>query len=229
MARSHGKVLAKVWQDPDWTSLPPRAQWLYMLLLSQPKLSLIGCLDYMPGRWARLAGGITADYIEDIIADLEDADYVVVDRDTDELLIRTFVRHDGIENGNVNLRKGMWGAWKAVQSTTLRKVSVDNMPDGLWTDCDDDEAQQMRRSEPMERASERALQRTSEQASEPSLIPNPSSTIPHTPTHGRPDERHSTQPNPSSRLPLVADLGLPKLTPDELNRYEFHVVEGGAA
>lgn len=189
MARSHGKVLAKAWQDEDWTALAPKHQWLYMLLLSQPKLTLIGCLDYMPHRWARLAAGVTVEYIEAIVADLEACDKVVVDRATDELLIRTFVRHDGIEKGNVNLRKGMWGAWRAMQSATLRKVAVDNLPDSLWTDTEDEEAEQMRRSEPMERASERALRQALERASEPSLIPNPSYSSLHTPSVARPDDR----------------------------------------
>ena len=206
MARSHGKVLAKVWQDDDWTSLPPRSQWLYMLLLSQPKLSLIGCLDYMPGRWTRLAEGVSVDYVECIVEHLEDTDYVIVDRDTDELLIRTFVRHDGIENGNVNLRKGMWGAWKAMQSAVLRKVAVDNMPASLLDDNAPQEAVEMSCSEPMERASERALQRSSEpsseQAPEPSLDLPPSSTSLHTPAAGRPDERYVVfDAPPPERIP----------------------------
>lgn len=206
MARSHGKILAKVWQDPDWTSLPPRAQWLYMLLLSQPKLSLVGCLDYMPGRWTRLAEGVSVDYVEDIVEHLEQTDYVVVDHDTDELLIRTFVRHDGIENGNVNLRKGMWGAWKAMQSADLRKVAVDNMPESLLDEHAPHEALEMSCSTPMERASERALRRTSEQSSEqtsePSLDLPPSSTSLHTPAAGRPDERYVIlDPPPTERIP----------------------------
>jgi hypothetical protein len=163
MARSHGKILASAWSDPDWTSLAPKHQWMYWTLLGQPKLTLVGVMDYMPTRWARGCAGTSVERIVGLIADLERRDYVVVDHDTGELLIRTFVRHDGIEQANVNLKKGMWSAWSAVASLTLRKVAVDNMPDGLWADDLKVPAEAVRmRSEP-------PLERASEQASEPPI------------------------------------------------------------
>ena len=35
---------------------------------------------------------------------------------------------------NINLLKGLWSAWSALESTDLRTVSVENMPEHLWTD-----------------------------------------------------------------------------------------------
>lgn len=188
MARSHGKILGSVWQDADWCALKPRDQWAYMLLVSQPKLSLVGCLDYMPNRWSAMAAGVTVAYFDEAVEALEDRDYVVTDHQTSELLVRTFVRHDGIANGNVNLRKGLWSAWTAVQSAVLRKVAVDNMPEGLFDELAPAEAQQMRRSEPMKRASERVLRQPSKRASEPTCILPSSSTCLLTPSVARPDD-----------------------------------------
>lgn len=49
MARSHGKILVGVWIDPDFVDLTPMEQWAYFMLLSQPKLNLVGCIDRETG------------------------------------------------------------------------------------------------------------------------------------------------------------------------------------
>ncbi len=59
---------------------------------------------------------------------LEAARFIAVDWDTDEAVIRTFVRHDGVLQ-NQNLGKGMWSAWIAVESPHLRRVVLDNLPE----------------------------------------------------------------------------------------------------
>lgn len=133
MARTHGKVLAEIWRNPDFTGMTIHAQWLYMLLLSQPKLSLAGCIDRMPARWARLAPGATAADIEAWLDELASAEFVVIDHDTDEVLIRSFTRHD-VSTTNRNLRKGVWSAWAAIQSEHLRHVAAHNMPAQLVGD-----------------------------------------------------------------------------------------------
>lgn len=135
MARTYGKLLAAVWIDPDWCRLLRDEQWLFALLLSQPKLSLVGALDYRPARWAALSGDATLSAVEEALDGLEEARFVAVDRDTEEILIRSFTRHDGIPTGNPKLVKGLWGAWTEVASERLRKVAVDNMPEALFTDA----------------------------------------------------------------------------------------------
>lgn len=163
MARSHAKILCKVWQDPEWCALKPREQWAFTLLLSQPRLNLVGVLDYMPARWVAYGDGLTVEYIELCIAALEQARYVLVDPVTQELLIRTFTRHDGIPIANERLRKGLWGAYEQVGSATLRKVAVDNMPDSFFDFDVPDEAEHFRRSEPMEWVIERPMEQAQEQ------------------------------------------------------------------
>lgn len=179
MARTFGKLLSSVWLDPDWLTLTRDEQWLYQALLSQPGLSLVGALDYRPRRLAMLNEATTATDIEVFVAGLEDRNYVAVDYDTEELLIRTFTRHDGIAAANKNLRKGMWKAWTEVASPRLRHVAVVNMPPELFAEDEDvpapDAAVLLRRSPLQERASEPSFgppfDRSFQQATE-SLGPN---------------------------------------------------------
>jgi hypothetical protein len=189
MARNHGRILASVWVDPDWVALPPRQQWLYMLLLSQPRLSLVGTIDYRPAKWARLAEGVDTATVEAAAAGLEAARYVLIDRDTEELLVRTFVRHDGVGRGNANLRKGMWAHWMDVASEALREAVIVNMPAELWDDHAPDAAYRLRRSlqsePPFERPSEPPFRPSMEQAPEPSLPPEDLSPT----AMSRPDHR----------------------------------------
>jgi hypothetical protein len=166
MARTYGKLLAAAWIDPDWCGLTPLEQWLYALLLSQPKLSLVGVLDYKPGRWATLARGADTTLIDDTLAGLEDARFVVVDYDTDELLLRSFTRHDGIPATNERLVKGLWQAWTSTASAVLRKVVVDNMPEVLLGGDAPDAARHLRCSTPLRLPLERAIQRPIEWAHE---------------------------------------------------------------
>lgn len=128
MARSEARVLVSIWSDPDWLALTSTAQRAYLLLLSQPKLSLAGCLDWMPQRWERLCvdGGDVRAGIDELVG----ARFVVVDGD--ELVLRTFAVHDLRRCRNWKLVKGMWGAWSAIGSPVLRKVVVDHLPGHLW-------------------------------------------------------------------------------------------------
>lgn len=67
-----------------------------MFLLSQANLSHAGLLPLTVKRWAKAAGEYTVAELEEDLARLEDEDYIVIDRDTEELLVRTLVRNDGV-------------------------------------------------------------------------------------------------------------------------------------
>lgn len=151
MARSHGKILVDIWIDPDFLALDLAAQWAYMMLLSQPKLSLVGSIDYEPHRWAQLANGLTERRLEGALSRLEAAGFVCIDRTTREVLVRSMTRHDGLRTNNPKLLKGLWGQWKGIASAGLRKVAVDNMPETLFgTDDTPPAAEHLRRSERMD-------------------------------------------------------------------------------
>lgn len=133
MSRSHGKLKAEVWGDDDWCGLSMGAQWCYSMLLSQGKLSLAGALDLMPKRWASYSADMDADTLLELLDELVAAGKIVIDDRTDELVIRSFARHD-INPGqfNTNLVKGFWSAWRAITSPMLRRVVVVNLPDHIW-------------------------------------------------------------------------------------------------
>jgi hypothetical protein len=133
MARSMARIHIAIWTDPDWLALTPLSQWFYWALLSQGKVSLAGCLDLMPTRWATFARGVTVDDIEAALAELDAHRFIVIDHDTAELVIRTFTQHD-VQSSRVtrNTVKGLWTAWLGIMSPTLRKVVVDHIPEDLW-------------------------------------------------------------------------------------------------
>lgn len=97
MARDHARFQTSIWKtDPDWPKLDQSAQHVYMMLTSHPDVSYCGVIDYLPGRWIELADGLTEPKIKASIRKLERFRYLVIDRKTHELLIRSFIRHDKI-------------------------------------------------------------------------------------------------------------------------------------
>lgn len=96
MARGHGRILTSAWEDDDFLDLDEREQRLYLFFISQPNLNHAGLLDLTLRRWARKARGLTVAELEKRIGRLEESNFVVVDDDTEELLIRSFIRNDGV-------------------------------------------------------------------------------------------------------------------------------------
>lgn len=132
MARTQARIGAAIWTDPDWCNLTGSAQRAYLLLLTQPKLTLAGCLDWHPKRWDRLSADGAEQPITDALEELIDHRFVVAH--DDELVVRSFVRNDLCAGSlNRNMVKGFWGAWSAIASPLLRKVVVDETPDAVWS------------------------------------------------------------------------------------------------
>lgn len=96
MARNHARIYATIWADPDFLALTADAQRLYMLLLSQPNLSHCGLLPLTVKRWAQKAADTHPSRIEAGLDELADKRFVVLDYDTEELLIRSFIRGDEV-------------------------------------------------------------------------------------------------------------------------------------
>lgn len=119
MAREHARVATSIWSDPDWRTLTVAAQHLYLMLLSQPNTTQCGSLPYTPRRWAQMAADHTAADVDAALAELAAARFVIVDEETDEALIRTFVRNDGVLT-QPNVAKNAVGAAEAILSPTLR-------------------------------------------------------------------------------------------------------------
>ncbi|RXS78890.1 hypothetical protein EST92_19860, partial [Streptomyces sp. TM32] len=96
MARGHGRILTSIWDDADFLAMDEREQRLYLFLISQPNLNHAGLLDLTLRRWSRKARGLTSAELEKLLQALEAARFIVMDDETEELLIRSFVRNDGV-------------------------------------------------------------------------------------------------------------------------------------
>lgn len=119
MARDHARIQTARQRDLDWRALTVDAQWTYDQVIESESLSYVGVLDYFPGRIAALAKGMTPRRVEAAVKVLEDARYVILDRDTQELLARTYVRHDGVL-ARVNMGKAMGRSLAKVVSVHVR-------------------------------------------------------------------------------------------------------------
>ena len=130
MPRTHGRVFATIWNDADFLALPEGPQRLYLFLLSQPDLSHAGLVPMRERRWAKKVKGGTVAKIGEHLATLEAARFVVADEDTEEVLIRTFVRNDGVyKQPKVMLR--MREDARQIESPRLRaafRAELDRLP-----------------------------------------------------------------------------------------------------
>lgn len=126
MAREKGALNVTVWQDNDWRALPFPAQHLYLLMWTHPELSYCGVVDYRPGRLAALSGWLSADLVELSAQCLEARHFVVVDRDSEEALIRSWLRWDGVMK-QPRLPVSMAKAYASTASNRIRGVVVNEL------------------------------------------------------------------------------------------------------
>jgi hypothetical protein len=96
MARSEARIYTELWEDDDFLALAPGPQRMFLFLLSQHDLSHDGVLALRERRWSKGARGLTAGEVSADLEALEEARFIVVDEDTEELLIRSFIRRDKV-------------------------------------------------------------------------------------------------------------------------------------
>ena len=123
MARQYAQIQVAIWSDEDFKALDPDLQHAFFVLISQPRMNLCGVIDYIQSRIAGCVKKWTVDDVESLVKGLESEKYVVVDRDTQELLVRTFIRNDGLLK-MPNVAQGMASDYGEVMSDRLRK-SID--------------------------------------------------------------------------------------------------------
>jgi hypothetical protein len=126
VARDHARIRLDIWEDDDWRDLTHDGQWLYMFLLSSPALSFAGVGDWRPARISGAARGLSAARVEAFAVELEVEQFILVDRDTEEVLIRSWVKHDGLMK-SPNMAVAFAKAHAAVASRVLRAVIVDQL------------------------------------------------------------------------------------------------------
>lgn len=154
MARNYGKIKVEVWEPgSDYRQLSLEAQWAYQMLISQESVSMVGSLLYTPRKWAKLAAGLDTGRVEAIIGQLEQAWYVIVDHDTGELLVRSFIKHD--EGWRLpNLLTGARLAFRALESEAIRDYLARRHPWLVDSSLGKDDIDAYERDQP---ASERTI------------------------------------------------------------------------
>lgn len=117
----YAKLYKKVWGDSDFKALTARQQLQYMKLVSQSDISLAGVLTLAPTRWATQTHDLTVEDIEQAICDLEAAKFIVCDRETQEVLVRSYIRNDGLWKSTKTM-KAIKAAIERVLSDKLKGV-----------------------------------------------------------------------------------------------------------
>lgn len=131
--RREARIFTSIWNDEAFLALSPREQRMYFFLLSQRDLSFCGVLSLRMRRWARSARDLTAAQVEEDLEGLAQPfrqglaegsseesgrPLVVVDEDTEEVFVRSLIRHDGIWK-IPNLLKSAREAATLVESPTI--------------------------------------------------------------------------------------------------------------
>jgi hypothetical protein len=126
VARSYGRVFAAIWDDGEFRPLSRSAKCMYLFLLSQADMEHSGVIGLRVRRWARELGESDP---SQVVADLKELDacrYVVVDEDTEELLVRSLIRCDEIWK-QPNVFKAAATSGLAAKSRAVKAVLYEEM------------------------------------------------------------------------------------------------------
>lgn len=196
MTREYARVKVGIWADSDFRKLSRAAQGLYFQLVSSPTMSLCGVADWRPNRLAALTEGETPDTVRRATLELIEASYVVVDDETEEILVRSFVRHDGLIK-TPNIASAMVKDYAGVASDLLRRVIVHELI-------------RLKADEPEMKGWSVAGKLLSDPSVNPSEIPSPNPSVMGYPI---PSGNGSHIPQPSSHNQQPAAL-IPRTAPE---------------
>lgn len=122
MPRHYAQLEVSIWRDPDFKARSSAAQRVFMMLFSQAPLSPAGVLTLAIKKWAGLAADTTQGDVLAALDELEQHRFVVVDEDTEELLVRSFIRRDGGWKNHQKMWPGIRAAALQVESSALRRA-----------------------------------------------------------------------------------------------------------
>lgn len=121
--KDHARINLGIWGDDDFRDLTPPEQHLYFVLWTSPTLTYCGAGDWHPGRLAQLAGNWTRSSVEQAAAGLSRKLFLLIDADTDEYLLRSWIKHDGLWR-TPNMAVSVANARAALASRNLRGAVV---------------------------------------------------------------------------------------------------------
>lgn len=96
MANAAGMLKESIWRDKEFRALPRTAQATYAQLLSQKELDRAGIQPLQVSKWAKGCDETVEADIWDDLKLLEAHRFVFVDEDSDELFIRSYMRHSEV-------------------------------------------------------------------------------------------------------------------------------------
>lgn len=124
MARDYARIRVSINGDDEFEALSADAQWLYMrVLLTHPDLSLAGIVDWRPKRLVGKAADMTLERLTCAAAVLERGRFVLFDLDTEEALVRTYIRNDELLR-NPKMAAAVVKAYGSAASKSLRAAIV---------------------------------------------------------------------------------------------------------
>jgi hypothetical protein len=118
--RTYTTVDCGIWDDAEFCAMSAGAQRTYFMLISQREITACGVLSLTLRRWGRTCSGKDLDAW---LAELSDNRYVIIDEDSEELLVRTFAKWDG---GYKHAKRvqAVIATSKAIRSHSLRTAAV---------------------------------------------------------------------------------------------------------
>jgi hypothetical protein len=126
MARERASIGVEIWGDADFRNLTPQAQALWMKLYTHPALNYCGVVDFHLGRLAALSLEQTPLDVMVAAQELSTKYWIVVDQDTDEVLVRGFLRHDDLLK-QWRLAISAAKAYAGIGSNKIRSVVVNEI------------------------------------------------------------------------------------------------------
>ena len=120
-SREYRTVFVTIWTDPDFRNLSIPAQRLYFLMLTHPTLSPCGVIEWREPKLAAYAGTGDVMDLRKAAYELGTAGFIAVDPDTEEALVRSYVRHDGTLK-SPNMARGLVKAYGDVASQRLMAI-----------------------------------------------------------------------------------------------------------
>lgn len=124
MAREYARIRVSINGDDEFEALPADAQWLYTrVLLTEASLSAAGIADWRPSRLTVKAADMTKARLVAAAAVLERRRFALFDLDTEEVLVRSYIRSDDLLR-NPKMAVAVVKAYGAVASKSLRAAII---------------------------------------------------------------------------------------------------------
>lgn len=126
--RQFGGIYTSIWKNPDFIARSSNAQRAYFMLISQPEINAAGVQTLAMKRWSRYSPeGLPA--LQEAMRELVEHRFVVVDLDTEEVLVRSFIKWDNKGYANVKRRGAIVTAWSNLASNSVRDLVSQQMRD----------------------------------------------------------------------------------------------------